>query len=43
MLFVFEDIRDRLTNRHLLLLNRSLAQCRQKVAELLDIKVEVLF
>jgi hypothetical protein len=25
MLFVFDDIRDRLTNRHLLFFNRSLA------------------
>ena len=41
MLFVFDDIRDRLTNRHLLFFNRSLAQCRQKVAELLDIEMEV--
>jgi len=31
---------NRLTNRHLLLLHRSLAQRRQKVTELLDIKME---
>ena len=42
MLFVFDDIRDRLTNRHLLFLNRSLAQSRQKVTKFLDIKMEVL-
>jgi hypothetical protein len=42
MLFVFDDIRDRLTNRHFLFLNRSLAQCCQKVTELLEIKIEVL-
>jgi hypothetical protein len=41
MLFVFDDIRDRLTNRHFLFLNRSLAQSCQKVAELLDIQMEV--
>ena len=40
MLFVFDDIRDRLTNRHFLFLNRSLAQGRQKVAELLDTNIE---
>ena len=40
MLFVFEDIRDRLTNRHLLFLNRSLAQCRQKVTKFLDTNIE---
>ncbi|MEI6331836.1 MAG: hypothetical protein WCP16_21545 [Pseudanabaena sp. ELA645] len=33
-------IRDRLTNRHLLFLNRSLAQSRQKVTELLDTNIE---
>ncbi len=51
MLFVFDDIRDRLTNRHLLFLNRSLAHSRQKVTELLNtnilfhsqLEIEVLF
>ena len=42
MLLIFDDIRDRLTNRHLLFLNRSLAQCRQKVTEFLDIEIEAL-
>ena len=42
MLFVFDDISDRLTNRHLLFLNRSLTQSCQKVTELLDIEMEVL-
>jgi hypothetical protein len=40
MLFVFDDIRDRLTNRHLLFLNRNLAQSCQKVTELLDTNIE---
>jgi len=42
MLFVFDDIRDRLTNRYFLFLNRSLAQSSQKVAELLDAKSKPL-
>jgi hypothetical protein len=40
MLFVFDDIRDRLTNRYFLFLNRSLAQNCQKVTELLDVEIE---
>ena len=51
MLFVFDDIRDRLTNRDFLFLNRRLAQCCQKVTEFLDanilfhsqLEIEVLF
>ena len=42
MLLIFDDICDRLTNRRLLFLNRSLAQRCQKVTELLDIEIEVL-
>jgi hypothetical protein len=42
MLFVFDDIRDRLTNRHFLFLNRSLKQGCQNVTKLLDFEMEVL-
>jgi hypothetical protein len=36
MLFVFDDIRDRLTNGDFLFLNRRLVQRCQKVTELWD-------
>ena len=51
MLFVFDDIRDRLTNGDFLFLNRRLAQRCQKATKLLDantafhsqLEIEVLF
>ena len=51
MLFVFDDIRDRLTNGDFLFLSRRLVQRCQKVTELLDanilfhsqLEIEVLF
>ena len=51
MLFVFDDIRDRLTNRDFLFFNRRLTQRCQKITELLDanilfhskLEIELLF